>query len=678
MRDQFFSSLSISTKLNLILVTATTVVFSIAGMTINGFEKESSTKRWIANLDEVGQQVMFMTEAYASVLEEYVETIGKQLAEPFLGAVRLDPDRPIRSGAFAVPALEYRGAPLNNNHALVDEFTATTDAMATIFARSGDDFVRVATSLKNKNGERAIGTMLDRGDPIYKAISAGNSFTGRAVLFDDDYMTHYVPLRDASNQIVGVVCIGIKFTEGLKSLKEKFKASKLGNTGHVFALDLDGEDAGRAIIHPSNEGDMVDKVKDSSGKPALREMLEKKKGIFSYEWPDGKGGYKQILATTRVFKPWGWLIVSSIEHTDIDSEVRGTQMLLAGSGLAAVVILALCAFLTIRFWLSRPLERGVEIIEKVAVGELNVSVGEYGKDEVGRLFAATEKMCASLRDTITEINGDVGQLSTDAHTLADASGQTTKIVDEQNTSATAMAAALQQIASSIEQVSTHTRDTKEMMEKFGTISDTSVQAVDRTIESMNEIAAVMTRVSETVTLLGQQSEQISSVVNIIQEIADQTNLLALNAAIEAARAGEQGRGFAVVADEVRKLAERTAISTKEIGSTIKAIQERAHGANEEMENELSKVEAGVELANEAGKRIAEIRQNASQVEEAITGISAAIDEQLIANHQVANGVEKIAQQTEKSLLQARSTSATAEDLREMAHQLHTGMTRFQC
>jgi methyl-accepting chemotaxis protein len=287
-------------------------------------------------------------------------------------------------------------------------------------------------------------------------------------------------------------------------------------------------------------------------------------------------------------------------------------------------------------------------------------------------------MCADLRAVIGEINGDVRQLSTDAHVLADTSRQTTKIADEQNASATAMAAALQQIASSIEQVSEHARSTKEMMEKFGVISDTSVQTVTRTIESMNEIAVVMTHVSETVTLLRQQSEQISSVVNIIQEIAEQTNLLALNAAIEAARAGEQGRGFAVVADEVRKLAERTAISTKEIGNTIKAIQERAQGANEEMKNELSKVAAGVELANEAGKRIAEIRQNASQVEEAITGISVAIDEQSTANHQVANGVEKIAQQAEQNLIQARSTSTTAEELQKMASHLHSGMTRFQC
>ncbi|MDR1854545.1 MAG: methyl-accepting chemotaxis protein, partial [Azoarcus sp.] len=605
----------------MVLLVAIVLVFGVAGVVISSYQESSTEKSRINELHEVERQIVFMTEAYASAMRQFAQMVGSQLSAPFQGKVRLETEQRIVSGQLSAPTLFFEGTPINNNFTHVDTFSSRTGAVATIFVRKDDDFVRVSTSLHKEDGSRAVGTTLDHEHPAYRALLGGEQFTGRAELFGNNYMTHYVPLHDVGGKVVGVVFIGIEFSEGLKSLKEKFAASHPGNTGYVFVVATAGPNAGKAVVHPTNEGKPMDTELNAAGKPALGEILEKKEGTFYYQWPDGKGGFATKAAVASLYAPWNWLIVTCIDLAEIDAEVSRVNAMLMGTGLAVVAILGLCVFVSTRLWVQKPLRRAVQVANGVANGELDVHIGAHGKDETGQLLSAMETMCGNLREMIGDINANIDHLSDAAEELARVSGEATAIASDQNTSATAIAATLQQIARSVQQVSEHVRETKSATEEFGVISDNGVQTVGSTIESMHEIADTVREVSQTVTALGAESEQISGIVGVIQEIASQTNMLALNAAIEAARAGESGRGFAVVADEVRQLAERTAVSTGQIGHTITAIQQRSHGAVAQIEDGLAKVESGVELANEAGKRIAEIRQNTVQVDDAIAGIS---------------------------------------------------------
>ncbi|MCK6390050.1 MAG: methyl-accepting chemotaxis protein [Azonexus sp.] len=233
------------------------------------------------------------------------------------------------------------------------------------------------------------------------------------------------------------------------------------------------------------------------------------------------------------------------------------------------------------------------------------------------------------------------------------------------------------MAVSIDQVKENAGEAHGIAQEAGQLSDEGATVIHSAATEMRRISDAVQRSSETVEDLGRQSDQITSIVNTIKEIADQTNLLALNAAIEAARAGEQGRGFAVVADEVRKLAERTSLSTTEIGGMVAKIQGGTRSAVDSMQAGVSQVGSGVELASRAGESINRIREGAQRVTVVVNGISDAISEQSMASTEIARQLETIAQMSEESALAVRHTADAARRLQSLSTELHQTVAKFR-
>ncbi|MBN9694539.1 MAG: methyl-accepting chemotaxis protein [Zoogloea sp.] len=315
--------------------------------------------------------------------------------------------------------------------------------------------------------------------------------------------------------------------------------------------------------------------------------------------------------------------------------------------------------------------------EQVADGELTVKVELDTHDELQRVAGAFNRMSSSIASLLRGARQTADQLTTAADQLAGASHEVAHGSAGQSDAATAMAAAVEEMTVGINHISNNARDAQSEAGEAGRLSSEGGEVVRQTLTDINSISEVVRRSADIVRRLGAHSSQISAIVGTIKEIADQTNLLALNAAIEAARAGEQGRGFAVVADEVRKLAERTAQSTREIADMIGGIQDGARDAVLAMEEGVTRVGEGVERAGRAGDAISQIRDGAGRTVDAINEISDALREQSAASTEIARRVEGIAQMAEQNSAHSQATAHTAGQLKDLAAHLEQDIGRFR-
>ncbi|SHM99193.1 methyl-accepting chemotaxis protein [Pseudomonas asturiensis] len=348
-------------------------------------------------------------------------------------------------------------------------------------------------------------------------------------------------------------------------------------------------------------------------------------------------------------------------------------MILVCGGLAAALLSAILATALGRSTSAR-LQLAIDAATAVADGRLDTVIDTSSHDQLPKAF---DRMQNRLREMIQQISQAANQLVVSVQQISGASEQLSGAIQEQSTSASMMAATIEELTVSIHHVSENADEAHQIASRSGQQSKEGAQVIENTLSSMNGIARTVQHSSTQVSGLGQHSEHISSIISVIQGIADQTNLLALNAAIEAARAGEQGRGFAVVADEVRLLAQNTGKSTKEIAGMIEKIQAGVRETVESMRSGVQEVNTGVEMAGSAGQAIIEIRDSSSKVLHVVDQISFALREQTAASQDVARSVERSAQMAEQNNMSVQELLKTSGGLKSLATSLQLEVGRFR-
>jgi len=315
--------------------------------------------------------------------------------------------------------------------------------------------------------------------------------------------------------------------------------------------------------------------------------------------------------------------------------------------------------------------------KRMAGGDMTVHFSTEGADELHAAGLDLNNMAASIRELLSRIQADVGELRTAAGDLATSSHQISSSAGSQSDSASSMAASVEEMTVGVDHIAKNATDAESYSRESDRVAGEGSNIVQQVVVEIQGIADTVNHSASTVEALGRQSDEISTIVGTIKDIADQTNLLALNAAIEAARAGESGRGFAVVADEVRKLAERTAKSTQEIAGMIAAIQSGTATAVDSMKRGVERVAVGVVEAQRAGETIGMVQEHSRRVMEAVSEITIALREQAAASTEIAQNVERIAQMAEENNAAASGNAHTADGLRQLAETLSGEVGRFR-
>ena len=435
--------------------------------------------------------------------------------------------------------------------------------------------------------------------------------------------------------------------------------------------------------HPELIGKDQSETKDVNGVPYIRQLVEAGKaggGVVHYVY--NKPNTQLWLPKTSYaqgFDDWQWVVVTGVYVDDIDDAFwQGALQTL----LISVVLIVLIGIVGSRIVRGVLRQIGGEpsyaqdVVQRIAQGDLTTVVDVRDGDQES-LLASLSTMQTTLRNVISAIRGGVENLNRTSDNLSESASQVSVSSGDQSQAASSMAAAVEEMTTSISHVSGNAADALQLAEEAGTASSQGGEVIGRAVDEIRRISDVVKQAAETIGALSEQTETISGIMNVIKEVADQTNLLALNAAIEAARAGEQGRGFAVVADEVRKLAERTSQATLEIAGKIAAIKDQSNNATRDMQGAVNLVESGVQLANEAGSSIGHIAEGAMSVIRVANDIASALKQQAAASNDIALHVENIARMTEVNAQAAKASADMSMQLGSLAKQLQDGVARFQ-
>ncbi|MBD8191128.1 methyl-accepting chemotaxis protein [Pseudomonas fluorescens] len=598
---------------------------------------------------------------FHSTLRESTQRLTGLFEKRFSAGLRVQADQMVAVAGVQTPSLLLGSEVLNNNFTEVDEFKQMSGGVATVFVRSGDDFVRVSTSLTKQDGSRAIGTVLDRQGPAYQRVLGGQAYIGRAVLFDRSYMTQYSPVRDTSGKVIAVLFIGFDYTDAQAAQFENLKRFRIGHTGSLALLD----EQKRWLVPPAGVQALDQAV------PVMLDLAKTPgKGRF---WSDKNEDFYSVSVP---FDGGPWAVVASMPKAEIRAVTWAVGIrLVIGSVLA--MLLAVGATV----WLLRsklqPLSDLVRQAEALGAGDLSARLNVSSHDEIGQLARSFNQMGEALSTMVSHIRKAAEEVNSRAQALSGLSGGAYDGMEQQSGEITSMAGAVEEFSATSLNIADNMGNTERLAQENAQQTRIGRTSMQEASSSLEHIATALNSTATVINTLGQRSQEIGGIVGVITSIAEQTNLLALNAAIEAARAGEQGRGFAVVADEVRNLASRTREATDEISGMIQSIQRETGNAISTMEHGNTLMQEGLSRNADVASALARIDEQSRSAGQQFAAITTATQEQSSTATLLSSNLQSIALANSEQREVVSNLAITAKELETLAAGLRHEVDRFR-